>query len=77
MTLTTLRDIPWTAPFYGRRGFSELAESQWGNQLRGVIERERMLGFPMQLRVVMQRRISLLPPGEGTRRADEGVNAQD
>ena len=77
MTLTTLRDIPWNAPFYNRREFSELDEAQWGNELRGIIERERMLGFPMRLRVVMQRRLSLHLSGEGTRGADEGVNAQD
>ena len=65
MTLTTLRDIPWNAPFYNRREFSELDEAQWGNELRGIIERERMLGFPMQLRVVMRRNLSLLPSGEG------------
>lgn len=58
MTLTTLRDVPWNAPFYARRGFSELAESSWGEELRGIVDKERMLGFPMQLRVVMQRRLS-------------------
>ena len=57
MTLTTLRDVPWNAPFYARRGFVELPEQSWGPELRTIIERERMLGFPMQLRVVMQRRL--------------------
>ncbi len=55
MTLTTLRDVPWNAPFYARRGFTGLAEPQWGDELRRIVERERMLGFPMHLRVVMQR----------------------
>lgn len=55
MTLTTLRDVPWNAPFYAKRGFSELAEPQWGQGLREVVARERMLGFPMRLRVVMRR----------------------
>lgn len=55
MTLTTLRDVPWNAPFYARRGFVELPEPAWGPALRKIIERERMLGFPMQMRVVMQR----------------------
>ncbi len=55
MTLTTLRDVPWNAPFYAGRGFSELAETGWGDGLRKIVARERMLGFPMRLRVVMRR----------------------
>ena len=55
MTLATLRDVPWNAPFYARRGFVELPEQSWGTELRTIIERERMLGFPEQQRVVMQR----------------------
>lgn len=57
MTLTTLRDVPWNAPFYAVRGFSELVEADWGMQLRGIVDRERMLGFPMRLRVVMRREL--------------------
>ena len=56
MTLVTLRDVPWNAPFYARRGFAVLPKSSWGPDLRKLVERERMLGFPMQQRVVMQRR---------------------
>jgi GNAT superfamily N-acetyltransferase len=55
MTLTTLRDVPWNAPFYARRGLVELAEAEWGPELRGIVDRERMLGFPMEMRVVMER----------------------
>lgn len=62
ITLTTLRDVPWNAPFYAGRGFSELAETDWGNGLREIIARERMLGFPMRLRVVMQRIIGTPQP---------------
>lgn len=58
MTLTTLRDVPWNAPFYATRGFVEMHPSQWEPQLAEIVARERMLGFPMPLRVVMQRRIS-------------------
>jgi ribosomal protein S18 acetylase RimI-like enzyme len=54
ITLTTLRDVPWNAPFYARRGFSELVEASWGEELREIVGRERMLGFPMQLRVAMR-----------------------
>ena len=58
MTLTTLRDVPWNAPFYAKRGFSELTGTEWGQGLREIVARERMLGFPMQVRVVMRRRLS-------------------
>lgn len=57
ITLTTLRDVPWNAPFYSARGFAELPQEKWGAQLAGIVERERMLGFPMRLRVVMQRKL--------------------
>ena len=57
VTLTTFADLPWNAPFYARRGFVELPEQSWGPELCKIIEREQMLGFPMQLRVVMQRRL--------------------
>lgn len=56
MTLTTLRDVPWNVPFYAARGFVEMPSAEWGEQLAGIVDRERMLGFPMRLRVVMQRR---------------------
>lgn len=59
ITLTTLRDVPWNAPFYARRGFSELAESAWGEGLGEIVARERRLGFPMRLRVVMQRALAI------------------
>lgn len=58
MTLITLRDVPWNAPFYAARGFTEMAQTQWGIRLAEVVARERMLGFPMQLRVVMRRGLS-------------------
>lgn len=58
ITLTTLRDVPWNAPFYAKRGFSELAEAAWGERLREIVARERMLGFSMQLRVVMRRELA-------------------
>jgi GNAT superfamily N-acetyltransferase len=58
MTLTTLRDVPWNAPFYAERRFAELPEEEWGEQLAGIVARERMLGFPMRLRVAMLRRLS-------------------
>ena len=61
MTLTTLRNVPWNAPFYASRGFVELDEGEWGEGLGVIVARERMLGFPMALRIVMRR--PLAPPG--------------
>jgi len=61
ITLTTLRDVPWNAPFYAKHGFSEPIEKEWSQGLREIVVRERMLGFPMRLRVVMRR--ELAPPG--------------
>ena len=57
LTLTTLRDVPWNASFYSARGFAELPQEEWGAQLAGIVDRERMLGFPMRLRVVMRRKL--------------------
>ena len=70
ITLTTLRDVPWNAPFYAARGFVEITEPSWGPELGDLVARERMLGFPMSLRMVMRRALFLLPP------ADEGVDHQ-
>jgi len=55
MTLTTLRNVPWNAPFYAARGFVEMGDDEYGAQLADIVAGERMLGFPMQLRVVMRR----------------------
>lgn len=63
MTLTTLRNVPWNARFYAGRGFSELAEAEWGQGLCEIVALERMLGFPMQLRVVMRRILTVQVPG--------------
>jgi len=54
MLLTTLRDVPWNAPFYASEGFAELPPAQWGPQLRATWQQEAALGFPMQLRVAMR-----------------------
>lgn len=58
MTLTTLNDVPWNARFYASAGFVTLAEHEWTPHLRGVMAEERALGFPMQLRVAMARRLA-------------------
>ncbi|RPE75831.1 GNAT family N-acetyltransferase [Vulcaniibacterium tengchongense] len=55
ITLITLRDVPWNAPFYARAGFAPLAPGECTPGLRAAFEQERRLGFPMHLRVAMQR----------------------
>lgn len=55
ISLVTLRDVPWNAPFYAKHGFVEFDETAWGEQLRGLVGRERLLGFPVELRVTMRR----------------------
>ncbi|NDK40036.1 N-acetyltransferase [Pseudoxanthomonas gei] len=55
ITLVTLRDVAWNAPFYAARGFVEIDDAECGVELAQLVARERMLGFPMRLRVVMRR----------------------
>lgn len=56
ITLTTFVDIPWNAPWYAARGFTELAEDEWGPGLRAQWEAEREAGIMVAPRVVMIRR---------------------
>jgi GNAT superfamily N-acetyltransferase len=55
VTLSTLRDVPFNAPFYTRLGFVEMPETEAGPELRGVRRREQEAGFPMQRRLLMRR----------------------
>lgn len=55
VTLCTLRDVPFNAPFYERLGFVELPEREAGSELQAVRRREREAGFPMERRLLMRR----------------------
>ena len=57
ITLVTLRDVPWNAPFYASAGFEVLEPARYTPGLRATLAEEHGLGFPMRLRVVMQRRL--------------------
>ena len=57
ITLVTLRDVRWNAPFYASAGFEVLEPARYTPGLRATLAEERGLGFPMRLRVVMQRRL--------------------
>jgi GNAT superfamily N-acetyltransferase len=54
ITLTTYADVPWNAPYYRRRGFTEVTE--FGPGLRAERDRERELGLDeVGPRIVMRR----------------------
>jgi GNAT superfamily N-acetyltransferase len=55
VTLTTYRDVSWNAPWYARHGFSVMPETEWGPELRALVEHERELGIEVAPRVVMRR----------------------
>jgi len=53
LTLTTFRDIPWNAPFYGRVGFQEVSPQELSPALESVVREEAARGLDPALRVVM------------------------
>jgi N-acetylglutamate synthase-like GNAT family acetyltransferase len=53
ITLTTFVDIPWNAPFYAARGFTEFAAEEWGPGLRDQWAAEREAGIMVAPRVAM------------------------
>lgn len=55
VTLSTLRDVPWNAPFYSRRGFRILDPAEWSDALRGLRCLEQSAGLPVDRRVMMRR----------------------
>lgn len=57
ITLTTFREVPFNAPLYARRGFAEVAEADWTEGLRTVVEKEAADGLDITARVVMRRPI--------------------
>jgi ribosomal protein S18 acetylase RimI-like enzyme len=58
MTLSTLRDIPWNAPFYERLGFRILRSDELTPGLQCLIEVEAEYGLPPQGRVIMRRELA-------------------
>ncbi|GHC97048.1 GCN5 family N-acetyltransferase [Nocardiopsis terrae] len=55
VSLTTFRDLPWNAPWYGRRGFTVLPRPGWGPELARQWEDEERAGILVRPRVVMVR----------------------
>jgi GNAT superfamily N-acetyltransferase len=61
LTLATMRDVPFNAPWYARLGFRELEERELGPGLRAVHQRELAGGFPVEARVFMTRELARSP----------------
>ena len=57
ITLTTLRHIPWNAPWYQRLGFRVLEENELSQALRDVLQEEIRRGLPADQRVAMRREL--------------------
>ena len=57
ITLTTLRCIPWNAPWYQRLGFRVLEENELSQALRDVLQEEIRRGLPADQRVAMRREL--------------------
>jgi GNAT superfamily N-acetyltransferase len=55
ITLTTLRHIPWNAPWYQRLGFRVLDDDELSEALRDLLQEEIQRGLPADQRVAMRR----------------------
>jgi GNAT superfamily N-acetyltransferase len=57
ITLTTLRHIPWNAPWYQQLGFRVLAENELGEALHDLLQAEIQRGLPAEQRVALRREL--------------------
>jgi GNAT superfamily N-acetyltransferase len=55
ITLTTFRDVPWNAPFYGSMGFELLTPEKLDPRLAGLLDAEARKGLPLARRCAMRR----------------------
>jgi GNAT superfamily N-acetyltransferase len=55
VTLSTFRDVPWNAPFYRKRGFTELSPADLTPDLLAIREREVQHGLRIDARIFMRR----------------------
>lgn len=63
VTLTTFRDVPWNRPWYAALGFRELADEEFGPELRALVASEDAVGLRRDQRVVMRCDVKpVLPP---------------
>lgn len=57
VTLSTFRDVAFNAPLYAKRGFVEVTEADWTDDVRAFVAREEADGLDITTRVVMRRAI--------------------
>jgi len=55
VTLSTMRTIPWNAPFYSRMGFEIVPDNELSQGLRRLRQLEALAGLPVAQRVIMRR----------------------
>ena len=55
LTLSTLEDVPWNAPYYAKRGFAIVPLDELTEGYIDLLRQEAASGFPMHLRVIMRR----------------------
>lgn len=58
LVLSTMRDVPWNAPFYRRLGFRVLATESLPPELRRLRAEEARRGLPVADRVIMKLELS-------------------
>jgi GNAT superfamily N-acetyltransferase len=59
LTLTTFAEVPWNAPYYARRGFRVLDDSELSAGMRAVRDREIAHGLHRWPRVCMRRDLGI------------------
>lgn len=62
ITLTTMRNVPWNAPFYERMGFRVLRPEELTEPLREILRAEIGRGIPAENRVAMMKRFESNEP---------------
>jgi pimeloyl-ACP methyl ester carboxylesterase/GNAT superfamily N-acetyltransferase len=68
LTLSTLRDIPWNAPYYRKLGFEARAPASVPRALALQLAAEAARGLPSEGRVLMSRPLTPVPTLSATRR---------
>jgi GNAT superfamily N-acetyltransferase len=58
VTLSTMRSVPWNAPWYERLGFRVMGDAELTSALGEQLVYERGRGLPMEDRVLMKREVS-------------------
>ena len=62
ITLSTMRNVPWNAPFYEKLGFQVIRDNEITETLLELVRVERQAGMPVSDRVLM--RLDMSSSGE-------------